>query len=120
MLDYYGCGRNLDGLFVSTDIVCEWINLFSIYFSFYSITDLRCLLNNNTYYNQNISRIKKSIHRKHKSSLPLQKVYLFFTVTCIISSSCYKINRFYSYFRKNHRMFTKKIRPVFFHIILKD
>lgn len=51
MLDYYGCGRNLDGLFVSTDIVCEWINLFSIYFSFYSITDLRCLLNNNTYYN---------------------------------------------------------------------
>ena len=32
-------------------IVCEWINLFSICFSFYSITDLRCLLNNNTYYN---------------------------------------------------------------------
>ena len=50
-LYYYGCGRNLDGLFVSTDIVCEWINLFSICSSFYSITDLRCLLNNNTYYN---------------------------------------------------------------------
>ena len=51
MLDYYACGRNLDGLFVSTDIIYKWINLFSIRFSFYSIIDLRCLLNNNTDYN---------------------------------------------------------------------
>ena len=47
MFDYYSCGRKFDGVFVGEDIVCEWLNLFSIYFSFYSITNLWYLYSNN-------------------------------------------------------------------------
>ena len=41
----------LDGVFVSADIVCEWLNLFSIYVSFYFITDLWHLSSNNIHRN---------------------------------------------------------------------